>query len=69
MWGRKKTQRQRIQFNITILKPDSVFEAIGAVGIQVQDNPCITAEAFRDFQDDVMENGLSILPAWGVYIV
>lgn len=69
MWKRKPTTPRRVQFNIFIPQPVNVFEAIGYVGMEMQNNPLITSEAFREFQDDVMSNGLVVLPYWGISII
>lgn len=62
-WGKKP---RRVRFNITIPKCDNVFQAIGSVAMEQQNNVLITPEAFRNFQDDVMENGLKVLSSWGI---
>lgn len=62
-----KKKPDRVKFNITIPKCDNVFQAIGYVMLEQNNNALITPQAFRDFQDDVMSNGLRILPSWGVY--
>lgn len=66
MWGKKKQEPRRVRFNIVIPQCDNVFQVIGYVAMQQADNPLITREAFQDFQDDVMSNGLRVLPNWGI---
>ena len=66
MWGKKQEPR-RVRFNITIPRPDNIFQAIGYVALEQGNNPLITPEAFQDFQDDVMANGLAVLSLWGIY--